>query len=123
MITPPPLPPAPFLLLQFLFLDICCAPASLTPHSQWHLKEVEVIDTKNGSSYLFVCGQWLSRDAAGHNKGLDGSSMAKIDVLQLERVDGSDTDVRVSICIEQPIVSSTPAVYRLRCSNMQCLVW
>jgi len=86
------------------------------------VKEVEVIDTKNGVSYLFACGQWLSRDAAGHNTGLDGSSFAENDGVQLERVDGSQSDVRVSICIEQPVISSTPVVYRLRCNNTQCLV-
>jgi hypothetical protein len=76
---------------------------------------VEVIDTKNGSSYLFVCGQWLSRDAAGHNKGLDGSSMANNDGVQLERVDGSDTDVRVSFFLHHARVQSTDSVlYRLQ---------
>ena len=108
--------PLPCLLPLLLSIPslIWCAPASLTPPPQWHLKEVEVIDTKNGVSYLFVCGQWLSRDAAEHNTGLDGSSFSENAVVQLERVDVSETDVRVCMCLHHArIQSAREVLYRL----------
>ena len=75
---------------------------------------MEVIDTKNGVSYLFACGQWLSRDAAEHNTGLDGSSYSENAVVQLERVDVSETDVRVCMCLHHArIQSAREVLYRL----------
>ena len=72
---------------------------------QWHLKEVEVVDTQNGVSFLFSCGKWLSREAA-ERKELDGngSCLTDIEGVHLERVCGisrSDFDFRVVINISR----------------------
>ena len=74
---------------------------------------MEVIDTNSGTSFLFSCGHWLSREAA-ELKGPGGSNLLEHDVVQLERVDGSKDDIRVSICLEQRVISSTPVLYRLQ---------
>jgi hypothetical protein len=63
--------------------------------SQWHLKEVEVVNTQNGVSFLFACGKWLSREAA-ERKGPDGNSLAETDGVLLERAGEAESDVRVS---------------------------
>ena len=74
---------------------------------------MEVIDTNSGVSHLFVCGRWLSRGAAEHREP-DGSNLDENEGVKLERVDGSESDIRVSICIQQPSISSTPVLYRLQ---------
>ena len=37
---------------------------NFSDHQDWHLKEIEILDTKTQRSYLFECNQWLSREAA-----------------------------------------------------------
>ena len=65
-----PLPPPPS---SFCVFFGCLLLLVFTP-VQWHLKEIEIIDTRNGQSFLFPCGQWLSREIAerersGKNSG------------------------------------------------------
>ena len=59
---------------------------------------MEVIDTNSGISHLFVCGRWLSRGAAEHREP-DGSNLDENDGVKLERVDGSESDIRVCLLL------------------------
>ena len=95
----------------FQFVASCVPLLTLTLH-QWHLKEIEIVDTRNGQSFTFACGQWLSREIA-ERKRPGRHSLSRSDDVQLERVGDSDSDVRVSLVIEQPAISSTPILYRL----------
>ena len=106
-LSPPHFVPAVCLYFSFRSLVSVTLP-------QWHLKEVEVVDTQNGVSFLFSCGKWLSREAA-ERKELDGngSCLTDIEGVHLERVGASESDVRVWLLMEQPVVSLTPVLYRL----------
>ena len=106
-LSPPYFVPAVCLYFSFRSLVNVTLP-------QWHLKEVEVVDTQNGVSFLFSCGKWLSREAA-ERKELDGngSCLTDIEGVHLERVGASESDVRVWLLMEQPVVSLTPVLYRL----------
>ena len=52
-------------------LSIHGSHAALVLHYQdWHLAEIEVVDTRMDRSFLFPCNQWLSREAV-EQKGAD----------------------------------------------------
>ncbi len=52
-------------------LSIHGSHAALVLHFQdWHLAEIEVVDTRMDRSFLFHCNEWLSREAV-EQKGAD----------------------------------------------------
>ena len=98
---------------------------------QWHLAAVEVVSVGTGVSYLFVCGQWLSLER-GHcivekdyDSGkiqvgvilenadrIDSQYLQKSLPLELEILEGTESDVKISLLIEHPVVRKAPMLYR-----------
>ena len=54
-------------------------------HQDWHVKEIEILDTKAKRSYLFECNQWLSREAAV-NQGNDATIPYRCRFLVMNRL-------------------------------------
>ena len=99
--------------------------------SQWHLASVEVVSVGTGISYLFVCGQWLSLER-GHSIVEKDYESGKVRVgvilqnphntqsqcrkkmfpVEVEVVEGSQSDVRISMQMDHPIVRKAPILYR-----------
>ena len=97
---------------------------------------VEVVCVGTGASYLFACGQWLSLEK-GHSiveknyesgeirvgailKSVEKDASAKSKsqhVLRLEALHGSETDLRVSLLIDQPEIRKPPILYRFFFQN------
>ena len=92
---------------------------------------MEVVSVGTGSSYLFVCGQWLSLEKGcsvvekdyESGKVRVGAILQKSDPSQtqssiknvfvfLERADATDSDIRISCLVEKPEIRHAPILYR-----------